>query len=166
MDMTFALAQLSTCRRRAAGCILVDKNYEVLGQGYNGNPKGEAHCLDHPCPGVNAAPGTELDACEAMHAEWNALQRCRDYTKIWTAFVTVEPCVTCVKMLLNTPCQRVVFVQTYATAGRTRWGGGGRLWVQLNQARLDPLEYRDIGNSKESPPGSGRALTVPPRKVI
>ena len=91
MQLAIDLAELSTCQRRAVGCVLVDKHYDVLGMGYNGVAAGEPHCLDHPCPGVEAAEGTRLDDCEALHAEWNALLRCRDHRRIWTAFVVVEP---------------------------------------------------------------------------
>lgn len=139
MVMTRELARLSTCRRRAAACILIDKDYEVLGQGYNGNPRGQSHCLDYPCPGAEAASGRDLDACEALHAEWNALQRCRDHKAIWTAFLTCEPCTVCFKMLLNTPCRRIIFNEPYSgEVGygtlAARWKRAGRVWLQAPAA--------------------------------
>ena len=136
MEIARVLARLSTCRRRATACLLIDRNYEILGQGYNGVPRGEPHCLDQPCPGADAPSGTALDACEAMHAEWNALQRCREPDKIWTAYVTTEPCVTCMKMLMNTSCKRVLFIHSYAAADGSRWVNYERTWARVAEPSL------------------------------
>ncbi len=150
MEMAEALAQLSTCRRRATACLLIDQDYEVLGQGYNGAPRGEPHCLVTPCPGAGAVSGTELDACEAMHAEWNALQRCRDHGKIWTAFTSTEPCVTCMKMLMNTPCRRVLYVRPYPGADPSRWLRGGREWIQVDLRYQTLIKHRHVLRRKEA----------------
>jgi len=40
--------------------------------------------------------------------------------------------VTCCKLLLNTSCERIVFVEEYPhSAARELWEGAGRLWEQL-----------------------------------
>lgn len=75
----------------------------------------------HSCPGSCAPSGTNLDGCEAIHAEQNALLQCAE----------VQDVVTCTKLLLNTGCRRIAFSQPYAhdEAARTLWVKAGRLWL-------------------------------------
>lgn len=125
-------AQRGTCVRRQVGCVLFDADGYQLSAGYNGPAAGEPHCVDHPCPGADFASGTGLDECVALHAEWGAIARCADIRRIHTCYVTSSPCVTCVKMLLGTGCQRIVFVELYPHPEAERmWVNNGRVWVQL-----------------------------------
>jgi deoxycytidylate deaminase len=40
--------------------------------------------------------------------------------------------MTCIKLLLNTSCERIVFVEEYPhSAARELWTGAGRAWEQL-----------------------------------
>lgn len=129
IQMAQLVAQRATCLRRAVGCVLVNARGHVLATGYNGRAAGLPHCNEeglavhtvvtgfphpHACTGAAAASGTELDGCEAIHAEQNALLQCRDVYEIKTCYVTMSPCVTCVKLLMNTSCSRIVFSQPYA----------------------------------------------------
>jgi dCMP deaminase len=119
------VATRATCARRQVGCVLLDAAGHVLATGYNGPPRGMNHCTpESPCAGANAPSGTELELCEAVHAEQNALLQCRDPALIYTCCVTVSPCVTCTKLLLNTGCKRVVFLEPYAHDDAAR-----RLWL-------------------------------------
>lgn len=119
-----------TCARRKVGCILVDVDGHQLSSGYNGPASGEPHCIDVPCPGAGLPSGTGLDACEAIHAEWNAIARCPDVRRIDTCYVSSSPCVTCTKMLMNTACRRIVFLERYAhdEPSRALWERRGRTW--------------------------------------
>lgn len=116
-------AKRGTCCRRKVGCVLVDVDGHELSTGYNGPPSGEPHCTEAPCPGAGMASGTGLSTCEAIHAEANALLRCKDVDKIHTAYVTASPCIDCVKLLMNTSCVRIVFSEPYAhdAAAKERW---------------------------------------------
>lgn len=78
------------------------------------------------------ASGTGLDDCQAIHAEQNALLQCRNVYEVEVAYVTTSPCVTCVKLLLNTSCQRIVFVEEYphAQSGQI-WTQAGRIWEKM-----------------------------------
>lgn len=132
LAMAALVATRATCVRRRVGCVLVDIHQHVAATGYNGRPRGLDHCSEGtPCAGAGAPSGTALDACEAVHAEMNALLQCRDVEQLDTCYVTVSPCLTCVKLLLNTSCQRVVAGAPYAhdAAARELWARGGRLWV-------------------------------------
>lgn len=88
----------------------------------------------HACLGAGAASGTQLDACEAIHAEQNAIAKCRDTWAIYTCYVTVSPCVSCVKMLMNTSCMRIVFREPYVhQQARDLWTKLPREWVHLGK---------------------------------
>lgn len=123
-----------TCSRRRVGCVLVDARGHVLSTGCNGPASGEFHCIDTPCEGASAPSGTGLDACRALHGEQNALLQCRDVYAVDVCYCTTAPCLHCVKLLMNTSCRRVVFLDTYphAEASERLWRGsrGAGSWLQ------------------------------------
>jgi dCMP deaminase len=128
-----------TCLRRQVGCVLVDSAGRVLATGYNGRERGRKHCAEvgeyletvypYACPAAWVSSGSDLDACDAIHAEQNACLQCRDPDAIHTCYVTVSPCVSCLKLLLNTGCRRVVFREAYAQDASALWAP--REWVCL-----------------------------------
>jgi len=149
----------ATCVRRQVGCILVDKDWYVLATGFNGVPSGLPHCNDpgnisklravpsddgneltnfsfpNACPGAFAESGTNLDGCHAIHAEQNALLRCRDPREIFACYATASPCMTCVKLLMNTGCRQIYFLEPYAhdEPARELWESlrGKGAWIHL-----------------------------------
>lgn len=108
-----AISLRGSCPRRQTGCVLVDKYGQVLATGYNGKKAGSVECYITPCAGADAPSGTRLDACMAIHAEANALLQCREVDKIYTAYCTTAPCIHCTKLLNNTGCQRILFIDDY-----------------------------------------------------
>lgn len=117
-----------TCGRRQVGCALFDERGHLLSTGYNGPPSGVDHCITKACSGRHAAPGTGLELCEAVHAEANALIQCHDPFKIKYCYVTNSPCIHCVKLLLNTSCEIIVFNERYAHDTDAM-----RLWLRVRQ---------------------------------
>jgi dCMP deaminase len=130
-------SQQATCVRRAVGCVLVDESKKILGVGFNGVPAGLPHCSEgHPCPGADRPSGQGLDECFATHAEANALLQCRDVGKIHAVYSTTAPCIQCVKLLLNTSAQKIIFSEDYAhTAPKLLWESVGREWVHLKDGQ-------------------------------
>ena len=150
MAMAVVTAQRRTCLRRAVGCVLLNARGHVLSTGYNGVAAGQPHCNEqvatlvpvgkyllatttpHACSGAHAPSGTNLDGCQAIHAEQNALLQCRDVYAIDTAYVTASPCMTCVKLLLNTSCKRIVYLEEYPhNQAGDLWKSSGRVWEKL-----------------------------------
>jgi dCMP deaminase len=80
----------------------------------------------HACSGASAASGERLDACEAIHAEQNALLQCRDVWEIQTCYASCSPCVHCVKLLLNTGCTRLVYTEAYDPRALALWAERGK----------------------------------------
>jgi len=138
MGLAVQTSKRSTCLRRSVGCVLLDKHRHVLATGYNGVARGLPHCnhkdpyghFPHKCPGSSAASGENLDGCEAIHAEQNALLQCRDVHQINVVYVTTSPCVTCVKLLLNTSCNEIIYKDEYPHVhARELWLRTGRVWT-------------------------------------
>ena len=143
LNIARELATRSTCSRRNVGCVLTDKHGRVLAMGHNGSAAGQLHCTDFACSGALLPSGTGLDACEAIHAEQNALMFCPDVMKIETCYVTASPCVSCAKMLMNTSCKTIVFLEEYPhEIAKQLWlkSNEDRAWRQHKQEeRLDPV---------------------------
>lgn len=110
LDIAIVLSRRATCRKLAVGCVLTDKYNRIIGTGYNGNPRELPHCIDVDCGGGKSLPGSGL--CQAVHAETNALLSCADTESIVAAYVTHAPCLRCIKMLLNTSCQRIIYLNS------------------------------------------------------
>ena len=127
LEMALLISKRATCARRAVGCVLTDHRGRVLSMGYNGVPSGAPHCTDHPCPGASFPSGEGLEKCQAIHAEQNAVVLLADPMAVHTAYITVSPCHSCVKLLLATSCRRIVCLGKYAhTEAIEEWRANGR----------------------------------------
>jgi dCMP deaminase len=143
MALAMVTAKRATCLRRQVGCVLLNARGHVMATGYNGVAAGQPHCNEkkvyhevvtysHACLGATAPSGQGLDACQAIHAEQNALLQCTDPWSIDACYVTASPCVTCVKLLMNTSCQRIVFAEPYPHSDAELWWiRAGRKWEHL-----------------------------------
>jgi dCMP deaminase len=161
LQLAQVTAKRSTCLRRNVGCVLVNKRGHILATGYNGVSAGAKHCNEeeqfrirrtlefdgrklisqqdtvkpqypHACSGAQSPSGANLDGCQAIHAEQNALLQCQDVWDIETCYTTTSPCMTCVKLLLNTSCQRIVFSEDYPHSdAKVMWENAGREWVNI-----------------------------------
>lgn len=95
--------------------------------------------IEHPhaCPGARAPSGTALDACGAVHAEQNAVSFCSNVDAVVSCVVTTSPCTSCVKLLLNTGCRRIVFDQEYPDMNaRDLWQRSGRIWLSISSLSM------------------------------
>lgn len=129
MAMAHLVASRGTCIRRKVGAVLIDQHNRVLSTGFNGVAPGAPHCIDSPCGGHDAPSGTGLSKCRSSHAEAAALLHCPDVYKIKTLYVTTSPCADCVKLLLLTSCERIVFSEEYADqTGKNWWLEDHRQW--------------------------------------
>lgn len=138
MELAEVAAKRTTCVRKGVGCVLADSKGRVLAIAYNGVASGMPHCNDpdglHRCEG-SLRPFGQPTSCAAVHAEQNAVLQCKDPDAIVTAYVTTAPCRPCAKLLLNTGCKRIVFLDDHAESGEAQaiWEKAGREWVQLRK---------------------------------
>ena len=130
------IATRGTCIRRQVGCVLVDARGRILSTGYNGVAAGRKHCSEgEPCPGACYPSGQGLDECEAIHAEQNAILLLRDPWTVDTAYVTVSPCLSCIKLLLGTSCKRIVCRYLYPHVNAVKW------WTEAGRELIPLPQY-------------------------
>lgn len=123
-------ATRGTCARRKVGAVLVDAYNQILSTGYNGVASGLPHCIDEPCPGAGCKSGEGLHLCQALHAEANALIQCKDIRAIRCCYSTASPCIHCLRMLLNTSCEYIIFNEEYPhPESKQLWLSQGRKWI-------------------------------------
>ncbi len=117
MDITMRVATRSTCLRRSVGAVIV-RDKRILSTGYNGAPRGLAHCEEVGCLRVKLGipSGQRPELCRGLHAEQNAIIQAALYgTPIEgsTLYCTTQPCVICAKMLINAGIVRIVYANPY-----------------------------------------------------
>lgn len=117
MQMARLTDDRSTCFRRNVGAVLV-KDKHVIATGYNGNPKGFAHCEDIGCirEELEVPSGQSHELCTGLHAEQNAILQAARFGQAVdgsTMYTTVFPCVICVKMMINAGIREVVYDEGY-----------------------------------------------------
>ena len=92
-NFTKELAKLSKCGERQVAAIITDKDLtQIYSIGVNGGPKGLVDCL---CK-VDGKYG-------CVHAEINALIKCRNSDPDKVMFVTLSPCKQCAAAIINAP---------------------------------------------------------------
>jgi dCMP deaminase len=108
-----AVASNSKCISRKIGAILV-RDRVVICTGYNGPPRGVAHCEGDVCPRRvrGYASGEGLHLCPAAHAERNAIiqaARLGICTMGATLYLNTQvPCKDCLIELINAGITEVV----------------------------------------------------------
>ncbi|WP_218080452.1 TIGR01548 family HAD-type hydrolase [Anthocerotibacter panamensis] len=104
MSLAKLAATRSTCRAVSVGAVIV-KDRQVLATGYNGPPRGFAHCteLGYCYVGVARCDLDQSYTSRASHAEANAIaMAARKGISVEgaTMYTTLEPCLSCTKLIL------------------------------------------------------------------
>ncbi|MGD0967891.1 MAG: cytidine/deoxycytidylate deaminase family protein [Candidatus Aquilonibacter sp.] len=109
MEIAHTVATRATCPRASVGAVLV-RDHRILTTGYNGAPRGVAHCSEAGCMLVN-------EHCQrATHAEANAIVQGALHgvgLQGATAYCTHQPCVNCSKLLISAGVTKIVYDQPY-----------------------------------------------------
>lgn len=118
METAQVVAKRSNCCRRKVGAVVMKDNH-ILSTGYNGTPRGVRNCFDGGCPRCagKVASGTHLEECLCTHAEQNAICQAAYYgiaISGATIYITISPCLTCAKLIINSGIKEVVYGGDYA----------------------------------------------------
>ena len=117
MEIAHVVATRANCSRRKVAAVVVSEN-RIISTGYNGTPRGVKNCFEGGCPRCagTAPSGSSLEECICVHAEQNAICQAA-YHGISlagaTLYVTISPCLTCAKMIINAGLQEVVYEHDY-----------------------------------------------------
>ena len=118
MQMAELTATRSTCLRRQVGAAIVCDRH-VVATGYNGAPRGIAHCEERGgClrQQMNIPSGERHELCRALHAEQNAIIQAAalgQSVEGATIYITHQPCVICAKMIINAGIKRKIIKNGY-----------------------------------------------------
>ena len=117
MEIAFVVAKRSNCSRRKVAAV-VAKDHHILSTGYNGTPRGVKNCFDGGCPRCagKTPSGKGLDECLCVHAEQNAICQASRYgvdISDSTIYITLSPCLTCAKLIINAGIKEVVYAGDY-----------------------------------------------------
>ena len=117
MEMAQVASKRSTCMRRSVGAVTV-KDKRLLATGYNGTPRGMAHCEEVGClrTKLNVPSGKMHELCRGIHAEQNAVIQAAVHgvsVDGGTLYCTHQPCVVCTKILINAGISRIVYANPY-----------------------------------------------------
>lgn len=118
MGMAKLTAERSTCLRRQVGAVIV-KDRHIIATGYNGAPRGLAHCGQlGGClrEQLKVPSGQRHELCRALHAEQNAIIQAATLGQSIegaSIYITHQPCSICSKMIINAGISRIVVDQGY-----------------------------------------------------
>lgn len=117
MEMAFLVSRRSTCLRRKVGTVLVRDN-QILSTGYNGSPKGIAHCAEVGClrEQMKLPAGSNHELCRGVHAEQNAIIQAGlngSSTRGATLYCTHQPCSICARLIINAEIKTIYVASTY-----------------------------------------------------
>jgi dCMP deaminase len=129
MIQALAVSTRGECTRRRVGAVVIDRRGRLAGAGYNGSEPGGPSCLKGECPRAlsGVLPGSSYDtgpgACEAVHAELNAILDVSDANRLEGArlFVTAEPCDGCLKILRTKPLREIVYLDETGVTWSLMW---------------------------------------------
>ena len=112
MEIARTVATRATCPRARVGAVLT-RAHRILTTGYNGAPRGVAHCSEVGCTMVDGH-------CQrATHAEANAIVQGALHgvgLEGATAYCTHQPCSGCSKLLISAGVGRIVYEDAYPDA--------------------------------------------------
>ena len=147
MEIVDTVAKRATCDRGKSGAVIV-KDKQILSTGYVGAPKGLPHCDDvgHLMMKYIDEDGKESMHCvRTTHAEQNAIVQAAKHgiaINGATIYCTMEPCLTCAKMIINAGIKRVVAKKRYHAAQMTR-DFFKQAGVKLEVLQDEVMKYKD-----------------------
>lgn len=127
MKIAEQIAEASTCRAKV-GCVLVHRNM-IVGHGYVGSVHGDEHCHDDDHVLVDAphrgSTTTNTTCIRTVHAEMNAVLKCivrGSMDNGWiTCYSTYQPCLDCVKVLLQIGVRKMYYRKPYKDEWRSKY---------------------------------------------
>jgi len=123
MKIANVISQRSTCIKRKVGAVLV-KDSHIISTGYNGAPSGFKHCTEETCVRQNLKSGEKPELCRGVHAEINCIiQAALHGTSIQgdtTLYCTTFPCMSCLKLIINSGVDRLVYKEGYAMENQVK----------------------------------------------
>jgi dCMP deaminase len=104
MKAAFVYADLSHCKKRKVGCVIV-KEDSILSFGYNGTPAGEDNCCEDEF-GITKP--------NVKHAEYNAIKKLKQHNiqaDGAAIIITKIPCIKCAYKIIKARITSVYWLE-------------------------------------------------------
>jgi len=128
MEMAKVAAQRADCLGTKVGAVVIVED-RIVSTGYNGAPDGVTNCSDGGCPrcaargGGEIKSGADLDKCLCVHAEENAILSSARHgiaLRGCVIYTTVQPCLGCLRQIIQVQAQKVLFVDSFSMDALTK----------------------------------------------
>ena len=142
METAKIWSKMSYCKRAQVGAVLSSKDGRILATGYNGTLSGQKNICEEKiykcsyCLGHSKTPIIENGKCSicntklkeedveieyitnefVLHAEQNVITYCAKNgipTKDTILYVTMSPCKTCAKLIVQAGIKKVIYLNKY-----------------------------------------------------
>lgn len=136
LEIAKVVGKRSTCDRAHVGAVIA-KNKVILSTGYNGAPRGLAHCDD---VGHEMVDG---HCIRTAHAEANAIaQAAKNGTSVEgaTIYLTISPCYDCLKVIVNAGIKEVIYSNFYMS----RYEASKAVLTLAKKAGVKLLEFKKV----------------------
>lgn len=110
MDIASRVAEMSYAVRAKVGCVIV-KDGNIISMGWNGMPAGMTNVCE-----ISDDAGVLFTKPEVSHAEENALAKLAKgsySSENAVAYITLEPCIHCAKLLYSAGIKDVYYRYSY-----------------------------------------------------
>ncbi len=121
LEIAKIMSTRATCPRLSVGVVIVDDTNRIVSTGYNGSPRGLAHCRNVGC---NLEDG---HCTRAVHSETNAVLNTPDIKRLTGATLYLYgglPCYRCAQVIITVGIRHIVHAGAegkYGT-GSASWG--------------------------------------------
>ena len=116
MQMAEVWAKRSKANRKQVGSLII-KDSQIISDGYNGMPAGDADDVCEIVEDRGLSGGALVTKPEVLHAESNALTKIAKHggtgASGGTLYVTLSPCFECAKLIKQSGLTRVVYREQY-----------------------------------------------------
>jgi dCMP deaminase len=121
------------------------KDRQVLSTGYNGSPSGSAHCTTqgYCYPELSACNVSKTLPSRSVHAEANAIAQAAKHgisTSGASIYVTLEPCLTCLKLVISAGIREVFYETTFNTGDNVKVRD---LFLQDGLIKFTPIQVSE-----------------------
>jgi len=140
MSVALTAGMRSTCIKRHVGAVLT-KNKRTIAGGYNGAPRGLAHCTKETCTRLNLHSLEESKDCRGVHAESNRIIQSALYgASCYGAviYVTRFPCTSCTKQLINAEIVEIVYLEESDMNNEIKMAMLHEAGIRIRQIKITP----------------------------
>lgn len=126
------------------GAVIVNQQHRIVGTGYNGFPN---NIDDSLLPwGKDSDDPLKNKYLYVCHGEMNAIMNCNSSTNGSTMYVTLHPCVECMKLIIQAGIDKVIFLEYPKRLDRPEYKAS-QILARFANVRM--LNYRDLKIEKK-----------------